>query len=33
VEIEVLDANELFSKREEIDVPEYVKQKEAYIKK
>lgn len=25
VEIEVLDANELFSKREEIYVPEYVK--------
>ena len=32
VEIEVLDANELFSKREEIYVPEYVKQKGAYIK-
>jgi hypothetical protein len=32
VEIEVLDANELFSKRKEIYVPEYVKPKGAYIK-
>ena len=31
VEIEVLDASELFAKKEEIYVPEYVKQKEAYI--
>ena len=33
VEIEVLDASELFSKKEEIYVPEYVKQELAYIKK
>lgn len=33
VEIEVLDANELFSKKEEIYVPEYVKQEGAYIKR
>jgi len=33
VEIEVLDANEIFSKKEEIYVPEYVKQVGAYIKK
>jgi uncharacterized protein YuzE len=32
VEIEVLDANELFSKRKEIYVPEYVKSEGAYIK-
>jgi uncharacterized protein YuzE len=31
VEIEVLDANELFSKRKEIYVPEYVKQEMAHI--
>jgi len=32
VEIEVLDANEIFSKKEEIYVPEHVKLEEAYIK-
>lgn len=33
VEIEVLDANELFSKKEMIYVPEYVKQEGSHIKK
>lgn len=31
VELEVLDANELFSKKKEIYVPEYIKQKAAHI--
>ncbi|KAF5412969.1 MAG: hypothetical protein C5S47_00315 [Candidatus Methanogasteraceae archaeon] len=33
VEIEVLDASELFSRKEEIYVPGHVKQEVAYIKK
>ena len=31
VEMEMLDANELFSKKKEIYVPEYIKQKSAHI--
>jgi uncharacterized protein YuzE len=31
VEMEMLDANELFSKKKEIYVPEYIKQKAAHI--